>query len=71
MEKKIFGPDLARTINRQSQMLAASRFNAIRTQLERQAIGLLRAGKSQAEAERVILGLVPPDAGSVDGSDLI
>lgn len=38
-------------------MLAAARFNAIRIRIESQAIGLLRAGKTHVEAERVILGL--------------
>ena len=71
MQKRLLGPDLSRTINRQAQSLAAASFNSIRTRLEYQAIGLLRAGKTQVEAERAILGLEPPSPVTADGSDLI
>lgn len=57
MQRRLLGPDLSRTINRQAQMLATAGFNAICTRIECQAIGLLRAGKTHVEAERVILGL--------------
>ena len=70
MQKRLLGPDLSRTINRQAQSLAAASFNSIRTRLEHQAIGLLRAGKTQVEAERAILGLEPPSADRAIGSDL-
>ena len=51
-------------------MLAAANFNAIRTHIEHQDIGLMRAGKTQVEVERAILGLQPPGADETDGTDL-
>lgn len=71
MQKRLLGPDLTRTINRQAQMLAAASFNVIRTRLESHAIALLRAGTTQVEAERAILGLKPPGPLLADGTDLI
>ena len=70
MKKQLLGPDLARTINRQAQMLATASFNGIRTRLESQAIVMLRSGKTQVETERAILGLEPPSADRAIGSDL-
>ena len=71
MKKQLLGPDLARTINRQAQMLATASFNGIRTRLESQALDMLRAGKTQVEAERAILGLEPLGVVLADGADLI
>lgn len=70
MKKQLLGPDLARTINRQAQMLATASFNGIRTRLESQAIAMLRSGRTQVEAKRAILGLEPPSADRAIGSDL-
>ena len=52
--KKLFNPELARTINRQAHMLAAQSFAAIRTTLEEKARALLREGKSLDETLRAI-----------------
>ena len=71
MKKQLLGPDLARTINRQAQMLATASFNGIRTRLESQAIAMLRSGRTQVEAERAILGLEPLGAVLTDDADLI
>ena len=71
MKKQLLGPDLARTINRQAQMLATASFNGIRTRLESQAIAMLRSGRTQVEAERAILGLEPLGAVLADCADLI
>ena len=71
MKKQLLGPDLARTINRQAQMLATASFNGIRTRLESQAIAMLRSGRTQVEAERAILGQEPLGAVLADGADLI
>ena len=71
MKKQLLGPDLARTINRQAQMLATASFNGIRTRLESQAIAMLRSGRTQVEAERAILGLEPNGQVLGDGADPI
>ena len=51
-------------------MLATASFDRIRTRLESQAIAMLRAGKTQVEAEQAILGLEQPGAVLADGADL-